>query len=98
MANAPTIKKMHLMEDIMDDKRIVLNSEILALAFLTFKCDEGSSARPKTIIVTPSFYNYLSALQRENVYLLNNEQPIAYFMGVPVVTDNTIEGYYKLEY
>ena len=82
----------------MDNKRIVLNSEMLALAFLTYKCDEGSLDRPKAIRVTPSFYNYLSALKRENVYLLNNEQHIAYFMGVPVVTYNTIEGYYKLEY
>ena len=82
----------------MDDKRIVLNSEMLALAFLTDKCDEGSLDRPKIIRVTHSFYVYLSALQKENIYLVSNDQDIAYFMGVPVVTDDTIEGYYKLEY
>ena len=55
--------------------------------------------RPRAIKVTYNFYNYLSAVHKENIYLTNNHGNIvSYFMGIAIVIDDTIDDYYKLEY
>ena len=54
---------------------------------------------PKTIKVTSDFYNYLAACHKENIYFVTgHDRPLSYFMGIQLVVDDTIDGYYDFEY
>ena len=54
---------------------------------------------PKSIKVTSDFYNYLEARRKENFYFINiRDYPLAYFMGIKLVVDDTIDGCYDFEY
>lgn len=53
----------------------------------------------KMIKASRDFYNYITALHKENIYFVNDNQPITYIMGIPIVVDNTIlSDYYELEF
>lgn len=53
----------------------------------------------KMIKVTSDFYNYLSARHKENIYFVNNNSVVLYFMGIPIVVDDGIlSNYYELEF
>lgn len=54
---------------------------------------------PKRIKVTSDFYNYLSALHKENIYLVkDHDYPLTYFMGIRLVVDDAIDGCYEFEH
>ena len=54
---------------------------------------------PKVIKITADFYNYLTALHKENIYFVtDHDYPLTYFMGIKLVVDDTIDGYYEFEY
>lgn len=54
---------------------------------------------PKRIKVTSDFYNYLSALRKENIYFVKDrDYPLTYFMGIRLVVDDTIDGYYEFKH
>jgi hypothetical protein len=54
---------------------------------------------PKAIKIASDFYNYLSALHKENIYFVNNhDYPLTYFMGIKLVVDDTIDNFYEFEH
>ena len=54
---------------------------------------------PKRIKVTSDFYNYLAARHKENIYFVkNHDYPLTYFMGIKLVVDDTIDGFYEFEH
>lgn len=54
---------------------------------------------PKSIKIASDFYNYLSALHKENIYFVkNHDYPLTYFMGIKLVVDDTIDYFYEFEH
>lgn len=53
---------------------------------------------PEAIKVTSDFYNYLAAIHKENLYLVKDQDnELSYIMGIRIIVDNTIDGYYEFE-
>lgn len=53
---------------------------------------------PKAIRVTRDFYDYLAAIHKENLYLVKDQDnELSYIMGIRIIVDNTIDGYYEFE-
>ena len=76
----------------MESKLENLYRSIILLHAMNFK-------RPKVIKVKTDFYNYLTAKYKADTYFVNlNEGVSTFFIGVSVVIDDTIDGYYKLEF
>lgn len=53
----------------------------------------------KTIKVTTDFYNFLSAIHKNNEFIYENNQGniLSYLMGIPIVVDDTVKEYYEVE-
>lgn len=72
-----------------------ITPEALAHAFLSFKLD---NSRPKKIKVTSEFADYLT----DTIPMPYKGEPLdgcyGKFIGIPLELDDTIDGYYKLEY
>lgn len=74
-----------------------ITPEALAYAFLSFKLD---NSRPKKIKVTSEFADYLKATIPMS-YNAECDACNGYygeFIGIPLELDDTIDGYYKVEY
>ena len=56
--------------------------------------------RIKTIKVTTDFYNFLSVIHKDNKFIYENNQGniLSYLMGIPIVVDDTVDGYYAVEF
>ena len=76
----------------MESKLENLYRSMILLHAMNFK-------KPKVIKVTSDFYNCLTAKYKDEIYFVNLYETVStYFAGVLVVIDNTIDGYYELEF